>query len=362
MRYILLLLLMLVSFKANSAMDCQAVPDCASLGFSTEDDATCPENGYMYCPFDLNYKKCVGSQVVDCEKLQFSKSDKSQWCADIIKCPSDEQYTLCNAGVAVSTRCSIGDVFYANGTCYAVGEHRDSLGTPIGVVFEASEDGKSGKIVNLTEFVWSDGKATMVNPKVSSSGRSVIRWGLKGLDTQTTAYGVADDLKNALVNISPDVYNGQEATKKLALITVDNCEYNKGTVDWESYCLSAPAQAAVAFYPHASVKDNANYGAGQWWLPAIGELAMIYGLDPAGVTSANSTKGATGETIKLVNAALQTLLDKGVIATPLEEAEYWSSTQRNISSAYKVSMIDGKRNYYSKSEGIKVRFVTDFNL
>ncbi|MBE6450797.1 MAG: DUF1566 domain-containing protein [Alphaproteobacteria bacterium] len=361
MRYILLLLLMLVSFKANSAMDCQVVPNCASLGFSTEDDDTCPENGYMYCPFDLNYKKCVGSQVVNCEKLQFSKSDKSEWCADIIKCPSDEQYTLCNAGVAVSTRCKIGDVFYANGTCFDIGEHRDSLGTPIGVVFEASEDGRNGKIVNLKDITFYYNYKFLSDKPYDGGYYDEIFWGLKDVSTGVHMYSTADELKAALVDTSSDVYNGKEATVTIASVKKSGCSLTSGEA-WATSCVSVPAQAAVAFYPHASIKDNANYGAGQWWLPAIGELAMIYGLDPAGVTSANSAKGATGETIKLVNATLQTLLDKGVVAAPLEEVEYWSSTQRSNTQAYKVNMYDGKRNYYAKSNKLKVRFITDFNF
>ena len=43
MRYILILLGLLVA-NAASAIDCEKVPDCESLGYSTENDPNCAEN------------------------------------------------------------------------------------------------------------------------------------------------------------------------------------------------------------------------------------------------------------------------------------------------------------------------------
>ena len=358
MKYILFLILMAFSFNTY-ALDCAEAPNCVDLGFT---DENCPEGEFLSCPFDLSLKKCVGSQNVNCEALKFSKSDKSEWCVDIIKCPSDETYTLCNAGKATSTRCSVGDVFYANGTCFPVGEYSSTLGTPIGVVFMASEDGKSGKIVNLTEFAWVNSKPVKISSGDDSYSRYDIGWGLKNIDTGTTLFSSAENLKNALKNMDEAAYNGKEATKRLSEITKSDCSYNTGTRNYEGSCLSAPAQAAVEFYPDASVSSNADYGKGAWWLPAVGELAMIHGLDPAGVTSGHSSKGATGDTIELVNYTLQQLFDKGIKAAPIEPSPYWSSTQYSLSSAYMVSMYDGKRSTSAKDNAWRVRFITDFNF
>ncbi len=91
MRYLMFLLGLLFTNVAN-AMDCEKVPDCASLGYSTEPDQNCADNGYMYCPFDTNYKVCV---QYDCAKMGFTESDKSTWCADLIECKGNSKMTLC---------------------------------------------------------------------------------------------------------------------------------------------------------------------------------------------------------------------------------------------------------------------------
>lgn len=45
--------------KSMADVNCEQLPDCAALGFSTEDDENCTDDGYLYCPFDTSYKKCV---------------------------------------------------------------------------------------------------------------------------------------------------------------------------------------------------------------------------------------------------------------------------------------------------------------
>ena len=227
----------------------------------------------------------------------------------------------------------------------------------------ASEDGKSGKIINLTEFAWLNSKPVKITPdNYSNYSRLDIGWGLKNIDTGTTLFSSADNLKNALKNMVEEAYNGKEATKRLSEITKPDCSYNPGTRNYEGSCLSAPAQAAVQFYPDASVSSNADYGKGAWWLPAVGELSMIYGLDPTGVEYGHSTSGTNGETIKQVNYTLQQLYDKGIKAAPIEPSDYWSSTQYSLTSAYRVNMNDGKRSTSAKDNAWRVRFVTDFNF
>ncbi len=91
MRYVLILLGLLVANVA-SAIDCQKLPSCEELGYSKEDVKGCADNGYLTCPFDENYKKCV---EYDCETLGFTNSDKTSWCADLIECKGNEKMTLC---------------------------------------------------------------------------------------------------------------------------------------------------------------------------------------------------------------------------------------------------------------------------
>ena len=91
MRYILVLLGLFVTNVAN-AIDCQKLPDCKELGYSKESVKGCLDGGYVICPWDETYKKCVD---FDCETLGFTESDKSSWCADLVKCEGNPQMTLC---------------------------------------------------------------------------------------------------------------------------------------------------------------------------------------------------------------------------------------------------------------------------
>ena len=103
MRYLMFFMVMMF-VNVASAMDCEKVPDCESLGYTTEDDPNCAEDGYMYCPFDKDYKACV---QYNCTALGFTESDKSSWCGKIVKCKGNEKFTACKA------LCEIGDVYYA---------------------------------------------------------------------------------------------------------------------------------------------------------------------------------------------------------------------------------------------------------
>ena len=91
MRY-WMFLLGLLWIDTASALDCEKVPDCTSLGYSQEEDTDCEKDGFMYCPFDKSYKKCV---QYNCEALGFTESDKTSWCADLVECKGNSKMTLC---------------------------------------------------------------------------------------------------------------------------------------------------------------------------------------------------------------------------------------------------------------------------
>ena len=91
MKYVLILMMVLFSNQAV-ALDCSKQPTCAELNYSKEDNPKCDKNGYILCPYDQSYKKCV---QYNCEALGFTESDKTSWCADLIKCKGNEKMTLC---------------------------------------------------------------------------------------------------------------------------------------------------------------------------------------------------------------------------------------------------------------------------
>lgn len=92
MKYLVFLSIVFYSFSA-AAINCAESPKCEELGFSTAEDKNCLPNGYIYCPFDKDYKKCVN---FNCEALGFTTSNKTEWCKTIVKCPNDDTYTLCS--------------------------------------------------------------------------------------------------------------------------------------------------------------------------------------------------------------------------------------------------------------------------
>lgn len=123
------------------------------------------------------------------------------------------------------------------------------------------------------------------------------------------------------------------------------------------------ASAANQFY--VGDKNDAYFGQGKWYLPAIGELADVYGTDPEGVETGYGTAGARGDNIILINNALSTLASKGAEAETLSRY-YWSSSESGSFIAWRFDMYDGSRDSGLKKEddgdghlGLDVR---SFNL
>ncbi len=120
MRYVLILLgLMFVNVA--QAMNCQELPDCESLGYSKGEDPNCVEDGYLNCPFDQDYKVCV---QYNCEALGFTESDKTSWCADLIKCKGNEKMTLCQKA-CVATNAQELKELASSGKCKVVTMRND---------------------------------------------------------------------------------------------------------------------------------------------------------------------------------------------------------------------------------------------
>ena len=151
-------------------------------------------------------------------------------------------------------------------------------------------------------------------------------------------YDVDSVNKAALANHNSSVYNGEDNTQKiLAQVGAD----------------ALAATAANQFY--IGDKNDANFGQGTWYLPAIGELAELYGTDVSQIgTSYSGTAGATGQNKALINAALSTLASKGVDAATMS-GNYWSSSEFNGKVSCVLDMNNGYRNGYNESSLSLVR-------
>ena len=85
------------------------------------------------------------------------------------------------------------------------------------------------------------------------------------------------------------------------------------------------AYDARIFYAPGVSSSNATFGKGKWYLPSVGELMNAYGYNLANV-STGATSGVTGAGKTAINAALNTLAEKGVDAAAMS-GEYWSSSE-----------------------------------
>jgi|GEM_PF-4183785 len=92
--FLLYIVFSMVPFAASAVSNCASLPDCQALGYSKGYDQACgtEAKNYILCPYDTQYRKCVN---YDCARLGFTKTDKSSWCASVVKCKFNADYTLC---------------------------------------------------------------------------------------------------------------------------------------------------------------------------------------------------------------------------------------------------------------------------
>ena len=258
MRYLMFLLGLMFANMAQ-AMDCEKVPDCESLGYSTESDPNCADNGYMFCPFDHEYKKCV---QYNCEQLGFTQNDKTSWCKNIVTCRGNPEYTLC-----VKAICQIGDVYYADGSCGLPEDYNGSK-TPVGIVYYVEEEGYHGRVMALNGLTGDENHNFDPKNPFHNTSDPLVQ-GFKEYDVPEI-----ENIPNEINKLSSRL-NGKEETKILAQTVWPDCPYEKGTSNYQWYCVGTQARATLAFYPPNTDAKNPYVGAGQWYQPAIGELLLL---------------------------------------------------------------------------------------
>ena len=320
MKYVLFLVMILFSGQAV-AINCAQAPDCAELGYSNVDDPNCKKDGYLYCPFDFNYKKCV---ELNCQGLGYTNTEKSGWCSEIITCPQDSSYTACNC---LKSRCNIGDVFYADGSCGDVKDYTEEK-VAVGVVYDTNCAG-GGKVINLHDL-GKESETSAFDPE--NPYKEISTWNGYHMDIP--------ELKNWDHNTFLQTVHTEDrdnefwtAGKKYTDIIVKALENN----------LQYAAPAAKAFYPPKTNPNNPIVGKGKWYLPTIGEQMDLYGYNYSAIVSIPGNTGATGITKDKVNTTLKVLKDKKVIAETFS-GYYWSSTESTRNDSWSLSLDQGTRN------------------
>jgi hypothetical protein len=274
-----------------------------------------------------------------CESLGYSKSISSD-CENSLSCPFDTTWKICLDGTATRA-CAIGDIFYSDTSCSST---YDETKTPVGVVFmlTSTQGGvpisettsAHGRVVNLHDL-YAQSNYLFDATKPYSGSYPFLHWGLYGKSISnltnytTNSVTTSGSLGYALKNNVSDIYDGKSNTQKIiAAVSSTSCSYTSGTTSYAQYCRAPAAEAANAFYPPNVNADDPKVGAGQWYLPAEGELAYLYGIDTNAVTDSFSTSGATGTTKTTVNKTLSVLKTKlgSSYAATLTNSNYWSSS------------------------------------
>jgi hypothetical protein len=280
---------------------------------------------------------------------------------------SATHYQKCNAcSITTSSSCKIGDVYYSDGTCSS--EYLPCVEkTPIGVVFmltdilgnvssrSTSASSTHGRIVALRDLALDSSTYLF-----SLSGTiDTFPWGAYGLQISglnsyewTQIYPILMQYRGK--ESDSDVYAGKANTLSIVnSYSIDRCSgYTENTRAWALACYPTAAEAAYAYYP-AELLKSTKVGQHNWYLPAIGELMEMYGLDLSAVTADGGNTGATKVVLESVNQKLSMLQAQGVSATLInvKGAYYLSSTQKDQSFVWVLQMATGTRSHIAKPEG-----------
>ena len=126
------ILALVLSNPVYAALDCTSHPTCESLGYSKSDTANCADGGYLSCPYDTSYKKCV--QVMTyandpCYGFSLTSCPDNASC---YKCETETatMYTFngCNEGYSVNesnTGCNINCTYADEAACESANANAD---------------------------------------------------------------------------------------------------------------------------------------------------------------------------------------------------------------------------------------------
>ena len=348
MKYVLILMMILFSSQAV-AINCAQAPDCAELGYSNVDDPNCKEEGYLYCPFDSNYKKCV---ELNCQGLGYTNTEKSGWCKNIAVCPSNPSYTAC-----IKATCEIGDVFYADGSCGLAEDYAPSNKTkiPVGVVYYVTDGGYHGRVLNLYSLT-SDSNGNFDPAHPYDGNKHGLYWGLFETDT---------GLKNYTMTFTPDFDQAKEETQIAAEASSTKAEcfnrtYQEHTEEYNQYCQATAAKATLAFYPPDVSPENNIVGQGRWFMPTFADLFYMQGFDAEKVLPYQfNNSGIIGDVRQKLNETFSHLKDKGIKSEGLQG--YWHSiTEQDANIVFSMKMDDGTKNNHQKNNDFLSRAILAF--
>ena len=214
-------------------------------------------------------------------------------------------------------------------------------------------------------------RADDLNALLDSMGQAVstIKAATTALESATEFLEQAKAVANQALETMPEIFIPQPSG-----ISDDAEIRNTSLFDGRSNTqamidqIGADALAATAanqFYAPGMDKDDANFGQGNWYLPAIGELMEMYGFDASEITNGSGTTGNSGNNIVAINDALLTLKNNGIDAEVFSKDYYWTSTEKDNASTWTINLGTGSRDYTYKGGqgyGLNVRCFSEVDI
>ncbi len=201
--------------------ECTPTPDCASIGYT---ETSC-EGDFVKCPFDTSKLFCIpcdSSFKYDCSGDNITGGTGSACGGKYASCECNEGTVFNNGECICDTSCSVGNIYYSDRTCSSCVV---SGKTAIGIVVKDNE-------------------------LVMSNRTGKIQWGEYRTDISTlTNYSSNTDVKTD--------FNGKDNTAKIV------AHFGEDVLYAGAFC-------------HKYTTEGTN--AGDWYLPAAGELySYVYG-------------------------------------------------------------------------------------
>ena len=373
------LLFLLTPFIANADTLCveDNTTKCRELGYT---ESSCP-NGGVACQYDTSLWYCANWTCAD-GRLYSAENKPADKCGNCVATAYKNMTCYdCHEARCTSTTCAVGDVFYSDGTCCPV-ENFDCRKTPVGVVYalSATKGGvpyttaqaetpgfkaEHGRVIALRKLTVNSTTYGFDPTKPFTNGTSSIYFGLQNTNVSGIANYGESTLLSAYQSNKSEIFSGKVNTAKFAATApaYSNCtngSYTAGTKNYNVYCAPSAVNATLEFYPLNVNRTNEIVGAGNWYLPATGELSLLYGLDVSKMTSGGGTTGGTGTTKTIVNNTLTALSDRGVDAKTLDSSAYWTSLEYSNGTIYMVYLSNGRRSETNRATTASVRASLEF--
>ena len=253
------------------AEPCTPTPDCADMGYT---ETSC-SGKFVRCPFDtskLFCTPCDSSFQYDCDGAYTAGGLGSTCGEKYASCTCVEGATFTGGNCICDTSCSLGNIYYSDGTCSSCIE---TTKTAIGVV------------VKDNELI------------VSRAKGSTMSWAANYIDTSLTNYAngtAANSDLNGKANTSVIIATYTSGTADNNAAVYCNSYYTEGTNSGDWYLPSGGELTKYVNSNYSKVKTTTNrLGWGNFayylWTSTEGSNDTAFGMhtDGGGIYRANKT-------------------------------------------------------------------------